>query len=88
MPIGPKGQKRTADVIGNAVKVMRIAPGDLNAALEQARKRQEQATPTATPAVSLHYRASEVRRSSRAMFALTRSSSSGGTGRPCFSSIR
>ncbi|OBQ82375.1 hypothetical protein A9K71_26415 [Mesorhizobium sp. WSM3873] len=25
MPIGPKGQKRPADVIGNAVRVMRIA---------------------------------------------------------------
>ena len=25
MPRGPKGQKRPADVIGNAVKVMRIA---------------------------------------------------------------
>lgn len=29
MPIGPKGQKRPADVIGNAVKVMRIATGEL-----------------------------------------------------------
>lgn len=27
MPTGPKGQKRPADVIGNAVKVMRIATG-------------------------------------------------------------
>lgn len=27
MPRGPKGQKRPADVIGNAVKVMRIATG-------------------------------------------------------------
>jgi hypothetical protein len=26
---GPKGQKRPADVIGNAVKVMRIATGYL-----------------------------------------------------------
>jgi hypothetical protein len=25
MPTGPKGQKRTADVIGNAVKIARIA---------------------------------------------------------------
>jgi hypothetical protein len=29
MPRGPKGQKRPADVIGNAVKVMRIATGEL-----------------------------------------------------------
>ena len=28
MPHGPKGQKRPADVIGNAVKVMRIATGE------------------------------------------------------------
>ena len=28
MPKGPKGQKRPANVIGNAVKVMRIATGD------------------------------------------------------------
>lgn len=28
MPTGPKGQKRLADVIGNAVGVMRIANGE------------------------------------------------------------
>jgi len=28
MPKGPRGQKRPADVIGNAVKVMRIATGE------------------------------------------------------------
>jgi hypothetical protein len=28
MPKGPKGQRRPADVIGNAVKVMRIATGE------------------------------------------------------------
>ena len=28
MPTGPKGQKRLADVIGNAVRVMRIATGE------------------------------------------------------------
>ena len=28
MPTGPKGEKRPADVISNAVKVMRIATGD------------------------------------------------------------
>lgn len=28
MPTGPKGQRRPADVIGNAVKVMRIATGE------------------------------------------------------------
>jgi len=28
MPTGPKGEKRPADVIGNAVKVMRVATGE------------------------------------------------------------
>jgi hypothetical protein len=28
VPTGPKGEKRPADVIGNAVKVMRIATGE------------------------------------------------------------
>jgi hypothetical protein len=30
MPKGPKGEKRPADVISNAVKVMRIATGELD----------------------------------------------------------
>ena len=29
MPTGPKGQKRPADVIGNAVRVMQIATGEI-----------------------------------------------------------
>ncbi|MER8387818.1 hypothetical protein NKJ46_29465 [Mesorhizobium sp. M0166] len=28
MPTGPKGQKRPADIIGNVVRVMRIATGE------------------------------------------------------------
>ena len=32
MPKGPQGQKRPADVIGNAVKVMRIATSEEEAA--------------------------------------------------------
>jgi len=28
VPTGPKGQKRPADVIGNAVRVMKIATGE------------------------------------------------------------
>ena len=28
MPRGPKGERRPADVIGNAIKVMRIATGE------------------------------------------------------------
>lgn len=42
MPRGPRGEKRPADVIGNAVKVMRIAtgeePGDADAPKEPGRK--------------------------------------------------
>lgn len=30
MPKGPKGEKRPADVIGNAVHVLRIAAGEVN----------------------------------------------------------
>lgn len=29
MPTGPKGEKRPTDVIGNAVRVMRIATGGI-----------------------------------------------------------
>jgi len=29
MPTGPKGQKRPADVVGNAVRVMQIATGEV-----------------------------------------------------------
>ncbi len=29
MPRGPKGEKRPADVIGNAIHVMRIATGEI-----------------------------------------------------------
>ena len=34
MPKGPRGEKRPADVIGNAVKVMRIATGEESEELE------------------------------------------------------
>lgn len=30
MPTGPKGQKRPADVIGNAVHVMKLATGEID----------------------------------------------------------
>jgi hypothetical protein len=39
MSTGPKGQKRPADVIGNAVKVMRIATGE-EAEAKAAQKRR------------------------------------------------
>ena len=34
MPRGPKGEKRLADVIGNAVHVMRIATGEVEEAAQ------------------------------------------------------
>lgn len=34
MPKGPKGEKRPADVIGNAVHVMRIATGEVEEGAE------------------------------------------------------
>lgn len=34
MPRGPKGEKRPADVIGNAVHVMRIATGETEEAVK------------------------------------------------------
>jgi hypothetical protein len=33
MPRGPKGERRPADVIGNAVKVMRILTGEIEDAV-------------------------------------------------------
>jgi hypothetical protein len=35
MPKGPKGQKRPADVISNAVHVMKIATGEIDAEVER-----------------------------------------------------
>ncbi len=39
MPRGPKGEKRPADVIGNAVHVMRIATGEIEDIQVKATKR-------------------------------------------------
>lgn len=38
MPTGPKGQKRPADVIGNAVRVMQIATGEAEETRDDAGK--------------------------------------------------
>jgi hypothetical protein len=38
MPRGPRGEKRPADVIGNAVKVMRIATGEETEELPQPKR--------------------------------------------------
>lgn len=41
MPKGPKGEKRPADVIGNAVHVMRVATGEISEeGLRQPKKRR------------------------------------------------
>ena len=37
MPRGPRGEKRPADVIGNAVRVMRIATGEETEELDPVR---------------------------------------------------
>jgi hypothetical protein len=39
MPRGPKGEKRPADVVGNAVHVMRIATGEIDENFGKAPKR-------------------------------------------------
>ena len=38
MPKGPEGQKRPADVIGNAVRVMQIATGEAEEEFEDGRQ--------------------------------------------------
>jgi len=38
MPKGPQGQKRPADVIGNAVRVMKIATGEEEEAIPSKRR--------------------------------------------------
>ena len=38
MPIGPNGEKRPADVVANAVHVMRVATGDTEEAYVNASK--------------------------------------------------
>ena len=40
MPEGPKGQKRQADVISNAVTVMKIATGEIEESLTEDGKRK------------------------------------------------
>lgn len=41
MPRGPKGEKRPADVVGNAVHIMRIATGEEVDTMSQTPKRAE-----------------------------------------------
>jgi hypothetical protein len=37
MPKGPKGQKRPGDVVGTAVKTMKVLTGDIDQALNEKR---------------------------------------------------
>lgn len=53
MPRGPKGQKRPADVIGNAVRVMRIATGE--------EQEQTEALPPTSAAAELGSRGGKAR---------------------------
>jgi len=39
MPKGPQGEKRPADVIGNAVHVMRIATGEIDEEVPSGRRK-------------------------------------------------
>lgn len=46
MPKGPKGQRRPADVVSNAVKVMRIATGDEEEDMPKKRPAKSEAAAT------------------------------------------
>jgi hypothetical protein len=56
MPKGPQGQKRPADVIGNSVRVMRIATGEETEELDPV-NRLSKAAPSADSSRSCSYRA-------------------------------
>jgi hypothetical protein len=53
MPKGPHGEKRPADVIGNAVKVMRIATGE-----------EEEVLPERSPAAEMGSKGGKARAAS------------------------
>jgi hypothetical protein len=57
MPRGPKGEKRPADVIGNAVHVMRIATGEVEDSLaaEHARRGGMKGVAARAKALSLRF---------------------------------
>ena len=64
MPRGPKGEKRPADVIGNAVHVMRIATGEIpdNPAPEHARTHIVQSGTPTFPAATIEQILAETRK--------------------------
>jgi hypothetical protein len=43
VPVGPKGQKRPADVIGNAIRVAKIATGEVSEEYETKPEKDEAA---------------------------------------------
>lgn len=44
MPKGPRGEKRPADVVGNAVKVMKIATGEIEEDIEESQGKDKAAS--------------------------------------------
>jgi len=62
MPRGPKGEKRPADVIGNAVHVMRIATGEIeeSTSLKSGKTRSGQAGAKARAAALSPRKRSEI----------------------------
>jgi hypothetical protein len=67
MPRGPKGEKRPADVIGNAVHVMRIATGEIEdrPAPEHARKGGLKGGPARAKSLSAKERKEIARRAAK-----------------------
>jgi hypothetical protein len=62
MPKGPRGEKRPADVIGNAVKVMRIATGEEEDALPSGKRKSGAAGSKARAAALTPEQRSEIAR--------------------------
>ena len=52
MPKGPRGEKRPADVIGNAVHIMRIATGEIEDVTRDPAKEHMRRTVGMTPALA------------------------------------
>lgn len=68
MPKGPQGQKRPADVIGNAVRVMRIATGEEEEGWGEART-DDQMTPSEMGRRGGNARAAKLSKEQRAAIA-------------------
>jgi len=57
MPTGPKGQRRPADVIGNAIRVAQIATGEAEEEYEIGPKKSTRLTNAFSKKLENHYRA-------------------------------